>query len=767
MRKLTWAAIGFGCAAFLAEYILPVQGLPYIAAALVVFLGPCFLLKGKNRYKALICLGAAAAGLVLWRVHYDRHVAPGEALVDQAVTITARVTDYPEQMDGYQRVMVRILEGAPAEKAVLYLYEDNAAAVVPGDIVETQVFMRSVTKNGEARFHSYTAVGLNLRGYVYDELRVVGRSGAAWVYFPKTVCRWVKEVCDTLFAPDTAPFMKALLTGDTTDLKQNESLYSHMGIAGVLHIVAVSGMHLSILLSLMQLLLGHSRRTSLLCIPVMVLFVLMAGCRASVVRAAVMQSFFLLAPLFERESDGPTDLSAALLLLLVVNPMAIGGVGLQLSFLCVLGFVVLLPPLQAWEWEHLPMRNPVIRFLADGAAGTLCAVAFSTPAAAIYFGTIPLLSVFSNLLTLPVVEVCFSGGYLLCGLGAVWPAAAEIGAWVLDWGLRWCTFVYDKIAVVPFACLYTVSAGAVWWLAGTYALWLGWLFLRKKGKIPGVVMPVCLCIIGLCAVFLTGGARFRPGTGELTVLDVGQGLCVTLLDDSAAVVVDCGGSEDAGNIAANYLLSQGKSRVDLLVLTHLHDDHANGVRSLLSRIPVDTILMPESADDEGGLRETIEAAAAEYETDVLCLGESCSAQIGEMILDLYLPQAGTDINERGIVVRAELGSMSAYIMGDAGIDAELVLLSRDAVNDADVLVAGHHGSSGASGILFLQAVQAETAIVSVGRNSYGLPAEEALARLEEYCPLLLRTDVSGTITIEEKAEDVIYGEDGEESLQLR
>ena len=766
MRKLTWAAIGFGCAAFLAEYVLPVQGLPYIAAALVVFLGLSFLLKGKARHKALICLGAAIAGLFLWGLHYRRHVAPGEALADQTVTITARVTDYPETLDGYQRLTVRVLEGAPEERAVLYLY-DEASTAVPGDVVRGQVRLRSVVENNGERIHSYTSVGLNLRGYVQGELETIGRSANTWIYFPKTLCQWVKTLCDELFSPDTAPFVKALLTGDTSDLKQNEALYSHMRIAGVLHIVAVSGMHLVILVSLVQILFGHSRRTSLLCIPVMVLFVLMAGCRASVIRAAVMQSFFLFAPLLERESDGPTSLSAALLLLLVFNPSAIAGVGLQLSFLCVLGFVVLMPPMQRWMQEHLPMEKRIVRVPASSCAGTICAVAFSAPVAALYFGTIPLFSVFSNLLTLPVVEVCFGGGYLLCALGAVWPGAAALGAWVLEWGVRWCALIYESIAAIPFACLYTVSAGAVWWLVGAYALWGAWLVLRWRGKRVGVITPACLCVIGLCAVFLTGSARFRPGTGELTVLDVGQGLCVTVLDDSAAVVVDCGGSEDAGNVAANYLLAQGKNRVDLLVLTHLHDDHANGVVTLLSRLPVDTILIPESADDEGGLRAEIEAAAEKYDTNILCLTEPCSAQAGEIILELYLPQAGTDLNERGIVVRAEMGSMSAYIMGDAGMDAELVLLSQKAVSDADILVAGHHGSAGASGILFLQAVQAETAIVSVGRNGYGLPAEAALERLNEYCPVLLRTDEDGNITMEEKAEDISYGESREESLQLQ
>lgn len=764
MRKLTWAAIGFGGAAFLAEYILPLQGLPYIAAALAVLFGASLFFRGPARGRVAICLGAAFAGILAWGLHYRCHVAPGEAIAGQTVTVTARVAAYPETLEDYQRLEVRVLEGAPTERAILYLYEE-AAEVFPGDVVRGEVRLRAVTENGDERIHSYTSAGVNLRGYVQGTLSLVDHGGG-WRYFPKTLCQWVKDLCDKLFPADAAPFVKALLTGDTTDLKQDEGLYSHMRIAGVLHIVAVSGMHLVILVSLTQLLLGRSRRTSLLCIPVMVVFVLMAGCRASVIRAAVMQSFFLLAPLFERESDGPTSLSAALLVLLIANPSAIAGVGLQLSFLCVLGFVVLMPPMSRWMKAHLPMKNEVVRFVANSGAGTICAVAFSTPVAAFYFDTIPLLSVVSNLLTLPVVEICFGGGYILCALGAVWPAAAAAGGWVLAWCVRWCAAVYETIASIPFACLYTVSDGAVWWLIGVYVLWAVWIFLRGKKIRIGVGTPVCLCVIGLCAVFLSGSARLRPGTGELTVLDVGQGLCVTLLEDSASVVVDCGGSEDAGNIAANYLLAQGKNRVDLLVLTHLHDDHANGVVTLLSRLPVDMILMPESADDESGLCGEIEAAAEKYQVDVLCLERPCEAQIGGVDLKLYLPQAGTDLNERGIVVRAEMGAMSAYIMGDAGTDAELVLLSQNAVTDADILVVGHHGSAGASGRLFLQNVQAETAIISVGRNSYGLPAEAALERLSAYCPVLLRTDQLENITMEEKTEESNYGKSREESLQL-
>ena len=125
-----------------------------------------------------------------------------------------------------------------------------------------------------------------------------------------------------------------------------------------------------------------------------------------------------------------------------------------------------------------------------------------------------------------------------------------------------------------------------------------------------------------------------------------------------------------------------------------------------------------------------------------------------MELSLFLPEAGSDINERGIVVRADVLGQVAYIMGDAGTDAELAMISSGSVMDADILIAGHHGSRTASGALFLRAVQAETAVVSVGYNSYGQPAEETMERLKLYCPAVLRTDEEGNITIKMRADEV-------------
>ena len=751
LGKLVWAAAGYTAAALAAEYLLPTAGLPYFAAALAVCSAAALLLRGRARRAALTALLAGAAALLLWWGRYTLLIAPCEALRGQDITITAEVTDYPDAGDGYAGIPIRITDGAPRVRGYLYSYDETPPDVSPGDEITVQVRVLSAMEtNAGARRHTQTARGRSFLGRTMEEIAVTGRSDRAWQYFPQRLAQAVKDRCAALFPADVAALGKALMTGDKGDLYADEAVYAPMRAAGVLHIVAVSGMHIVILVSFLQLLLGRSRRSSLICIPVMVVFVLMTGGGASAVRAAIMQSVLLLAPLAEREYDGPSSLAAALLAILLANPMAVGGISLQLSFACVLGFTVLMPGLHAWCFTHLPMRRRLVSFAADSVICSICAMAFSLPLAALYFGVIPLFSWLANLLTLLPVELCFAGSYIVCAVGAVFPAAGAALAGVLAWLFRWCMLVYRVIAAIPFSCLDTTFGPGAWlWLAGVYILFAVWTVLRRRGVRLTLWLPAELCVIGACAVLLTGTMSL-PASGALMVLDVGQGACAALVNETAAVVIDCGGSlrTNAGSLASDLLLSRGRGRVDVLVLTHLHEDHTNGVSALMARLPVSLLILPADHDDEDGMLDRVLRAAEKNGTEVMALSEDTCLRVGGIDLTLLLPEGGTNENERGIVVQARIGALDALIMGDAGQSAERALMERGLAEDTDVLVVGHHGAAGAAGTLFLRAVTPETAVISVGAgNAYGHPAEETVERLEDAGAAVLRTDEDGTITI--------------------
>ncbi len=738
--------MGFAAAAFGAEYFLPIPGLPYFAAALAVMSFGALCLKKRRRAAVMTALLSAALGLLCWWGCYELHVAPCEALAGQDVTITARVTDYPQVTERYSRVTVRIMDGAPPERANLYLYDDEMPALRPGDIITAEIRVRPVMDRSASDIHTNTSAGIYLRGYFRGALDVVGRWAYAGLYFPKELGQYVKNTCESLFSGRLGVFMKALLTGDKQELYDDVELYGDMRASGVLHVVAVSGMHVFILLAFADLLFGRRHWVRLLCLPLIGVFVLMTGAGAAVVRAAIMQTLYICAPVLGRESDGLSAISAALLLELLVNPMAIGGIGLQLSYACVLGFALFLPRLYAATRRPAFTRNRIGRYLRGSVITSVSATSLSIPVSAYYFGSVPLLAILANALLLPVVEVCFAGGYVLCAVNALCPAAAGLGAWALGWLVRWCMLVVRLLGRLPFSCLYTAYPGTVLWLVFAYALLLWYVVCRRRRRYLHPGIPLGLGLIGLCLVFLCSfGGRMQH---TVAVLDVGQGQCVAVYDKNAAVVVDCGGSEltNAGDAAADYLQSAGVRQVDILVLTHLHEDHANGAETLMYRIPVKRLYLPADADDGDGMLTRLLTAASRYGTEVVMLSGDEIHSLGELTLTLELPQAGSGENERGIVVLAAYPDMNALIMGDAGEDAELALLERGFAPDVDILVVGHHGSKTASGALFLRAIRAGTAVISVGAgNSYGLPAPEVLERLEHYMDEIYRTDEDGTV----------------------
>ena len=747
MRKLVWAAIGFASAAFLAEYLLPTQGLPYIAAALAVC-SAAFLPWKRGRRQAMTLVLAAAAGLLYWWGWYELRAAPCEALAGQTVTVEARVTDWPLVREDYTRLSVTVTDGAPQEPAYIYVYHADIPELAPGDTIACGLRVRSAMHRGGERAHTATSAGRFMIGYSDGDITVTGRSSQVWVYFPQRIARYVGETCRTLFPDRTGVFMKALLTGDKEDLYADTALYGDMRAAGVLHAVAVSGMHVFVLVAFLQLVFGRGRRTTLLCLPVMVVFVLMSGAGPSVVRAALMQTVYMGAPLVKRESDSPSGLSAALLLLLLMNPMSVGGIGLQLSFSCMTGYAVLMPRLtEVLRRYRRIRRSRVLHFLLLNLASTVSATAFSIPVAAYYFGAVPLLSMAANLLALPVIEILFAGGYVICAVYALVPALAGWAAWLLAWGVRWCLLVFRCIASLAFACVYTADPAVVIWLVFSYVLLLVWLGLRRRIR---AAIPVSLILIALALVLLRQEGISFFGRSELAVLDVGQGECVVLLDGDAVVMADCGGSGDfggnAGDTAADWLHSRGKRHVDLLVLSHLDDDHMSGVETLLYRLPVGGIVLPAASDAEEAA--ALRALAARYGVPVTDLSEPTAAGVGDLALTMLPLHAGSDDNDRGIVVLARASGTSALIMGDAGTASETALLEDGLVPDVDILVAGHHGSAGSSSALFLRAARAETAVVSVGAgNAYGLPAEEAMERLAAYCGRVLRTDEEGTVVL--------------------
>jgi competence protein ComEC len=211
-------------------------------------------------------------------------------------------------------------------------------------------------------------------------------------------------------------------------------------------------------------------------------------------------------------------------------------------------------------------------------------------------------------------------------------------------------------------------------------------------------------------------------------------------------VVDCGSNsgENAGATAHEHLLSQGRTTLDLLIITHFHSDHANGVAYLITQMDVSALAIPDP--DGPYIAEDIIELARRRGTDIIYVTETLRVELGDMTLMLYPPLGSGDENEKGLAVLA-LGGVNALITGDMNSPGERALLRFAALPHIDLLVVGHHGSRFSTCEELLAAVMPNVAVIPVGRNSYGHPSEETITRLDDFSATVYRTDTAGHVTV--------------------
>lgn len=756
MRKLACAALSFAGAAALAHYLLPGGALLWLAGGLLLLCLPAaLLLRDTARLRALIICVSAALSLGWYAGYTALFVAPAAELAGQELSVTARVLDYPERDVGYASVELRIeQEGLPRVKAAVYDYDGLMPELRPGDVGQFSLeFIPALEKYGEET-DRYSSRGILLRAYLAETPETVRRDWRSWLSFPMELAQLVRGSAERVFPEDVQSFMLGLLIGDTSGLYDDYELDSALSISGIRHVVAVSGMHLSFLYGALVALLGK-RRASMYGVPVIVLFTFMTGCTASVVRACVMLTLVMLAPLLRREADGLTSLCAGLLILLVTNPLSIAAAGLQLSFTAMAGIILLTPRVYAWldrklrRGDEKRRLHPAVKFVLAGVSSSVGSMAFTTPIVALTFGYVSLISPLTNLLTLWAVSIAFTGGYAAVLAGLVFaPLGGSIG-WLTAWAARWVSFCARTLAALPYSAVYTADRLIAWWLAFVYFVFaLGWSMRGRRGFRP--LAPTLASAFTLAVVLFSAWSAEREESA-VTVLDVGQGQCVAAVCGQNAALVDCGGNgtwDNAGDTAAEYLLSRGRSSIDALVLTHLHADHANGVERLLSRIDVGALYLPEDTDDSDGLLAGILNAAQRHGTQVELVSDSdVELSLGGLELTLYAPVDAGDENERGTVVLAELDGLRALIMGDVNETVERRLVESGRLPEVELLVVGHHGSKYSTSYELLEAIDADWAAISVGWNSYGHPTYEALRRLGIFGIEVYRTDLNGNITV--------------------
>ena len=557
-------------------------------------------------------------------------------------------------------------------------------------------------------------------------------------------------------AGEDAGIYQAMLLGEKSNLDEEVKMRYQM--AGMIHILAISGLHISVLgmglFSLLKKLSLGNGWAGFLSLSVILQYGMLTGSSVSAMRAVCMFVLAIGARILGRSYDLLTALAVSAILLLIDTPAYLYSSSFLLSFGAVAGLGAVAPALyRLVDSEHAWVKT----FLAS------LAVQITTlPVVLRMYGEVSVLGIFLNLAVLPTVGVVLICGLFCAGVGSVSIFAARI---CLIPGKILLMF-YEKLCIlagsVPF-CTWIGGAPEMWKCVVYYGLLAGavWTAMRMRDKSEHCMwrfLPGGICAGIICLSVLLLGFREKDLV-SITCLDIGQGDGIVIqLPGGKTVMVD-GGSSNKKNIASYqilpYLKNQGISAVDAMLISHTDLDHISGIQELLTlkekhltALHIKNLLLPDWKAPEAVYRE-LEEQAERCGISVVRLHQGQELRFGDVCLEILSPESGasgTDPNEEGIVMELRYGKFRGLFTGDIGEETEKKLLPR--LDDVDFLKVGHHGSRYSTCQEFLDRIKPETAVISCSEsNTYGHPSPETTKRLEESGVQTEYTMKNGAVTV--------------------
>lgn len=521
----------------------------------------------------------------------------------------------------------------------------------------------------------------------------------------------------------------ALVDGD--DALVDDELAADFQTTGLTHLLAVSGTNLTLVVGFLLVLARccrvRGRWLYLVGAAGIVGFVLLARTEPSVLRAAVMGTVALFAMGTDGRRRGARALGVAVVVLLLVQPGLAVSAGFTLSVLATAGILLLAPTWRDALARWLP------RWLAEAIAIPLAAQLACTPVVAAISGQVSIVAVVANLLVAPVVGPATVLGLGAGLLGLVWDPAGRLLGTGAGWCVAWIVLVARRGADLPTA--------AVGWGTGVGALVVLTVLVAAIALVgPRLVRRpstgIACCTLLVVAVLVRPPSPGWPPDGwVLVACDVGQGDALVLnAGFGSAVVVDAGPEPAAVDRCLDEL---GIASVPLVVLTHPHADHVDGLPGV-------------------GSGRTVGAV----ETAPVAYGQV--RRVGAVTLQAVWPEPGyvaDDPNDDSVVLVAEVSGVRLLLTGDVEPPAQAALARLLPGLRVDVLKVPHHGSR-FQDMAWLLSLGARVAVTSVGEgNDYGHPAPEVLEPLAAAGTAVHRTDQDGDIAV--------VVEDGELSVATR
>ena len=639
----------------------------------------------------------------------------------------------------------------------------------------------------------YKSQNITLRMFAED-IKIRKESGWNFREMLYQIQKRISQVYETELNDRDAGILGTLVLGNQAMMEDEiEELYQGAGIS---HILAISGLHISILGYGLFRFLRKCRCSYWSAAGVsggaVFAFALMSGMAVSARRALIMYLLMMGAQVMGKTYDAVNALALAALIILTVNPQALFQSGFQFSFLSLAALCISSAVLSGRKEEaarRLQEENrkfPTVSGKADGLRGRIrkrwgaflesvmsgaILQLFLVPLTAWHYYEVPLYALFLNLLVIPLCGWLLGFGLLGGVTGIFFP---ELSKWLLI-VCHMILAVYEKaigaVNALPFSQVVTGRPES--WILLIYYVFLTGiclsvicgkpsLFFSRKLYHKAAMLVHGYAGLLLPALFL-GALLFLPERQVCRVdfLDVSQGDGIYLTDGHGTHLMIDGGSTDEKQVGKYrirpFLKYNRVKKIDVWIITHGDEDHYSGALELMqSGYPVDYLVLAGAMPDDDS-RQTLEAAARQNHTEVVRVSAGDSLDLEGCIMRCLYPdeeETGNDVNALSQVWSLEKDGLSVLFTGDIDAETEEKLMKRKLLEQYTILKAAHHGSGNSSCAEFLETVSPAYTIISCGEgNFYGHPHRETVDRLKKTGSMILQTMDAGQITVFESGKE--------------
>ncbi len=735
-------------------------------------------------YMGIVCL-IVNMGFAKYRNYNDKlHSLENGLRAHERVRVCGKITKSEEKSTGiYYYLENAYVSGKNNQisnvNIILYVKDEKIEGIT-GEMIDTY-----------AKYDSYKSArnkgGFNERKYYYelgiagrfikendDETFIISKRDIVSTGLYRLKCHCI-NILDKITSAKYSGIYKGILLGDKSDIESDtRSLYK---MAGISHLLAISGLHISLigyfvyrtLRKIMSLYpSGIFTFTIILCYENMI------GENISAKRAIIMFGVSLLAKLIGRTYDILSALTLAFIVIIYTNPLAIFNSGMLLSFGAILGIILLHTPLM----RFIKINNKLISsFLASEMINTII-----RPISAYFYYEISMYSSVINIIIIPFMGIIVVCGILGIIIGSV---SVHLGSYVIWIGcrvLQFYDFVCRLFLKMPYATRIVGIPGnlrlVIYFGLLIIAVIILHIYLNRNDEIYnndnecnivncGEIdtfkvrnikrISVCMVLILLNVILLSNNVK---GV-RINMLDVGQGDSICINNAGNTLLVDAGSSSEKDITKYTilpFLKASGIECVDYLIMTHSDMDHINGMNDLMEykyngRNYVKNIIVPKINETvvDKNYRNIISKAEKE-KINVIYLGKGDIIQMKGLQIRCLWPEDDRKLDKNDLSLTFYLSvSESDFRMlftGDLGIEGEKMLIKSGISDKVNVLKTGHHGSNNSSSAGFLKVLLPEVSIISCGvNNRYGHPGQDALKRLKNIPSDIYVTKDTGEIDI--------------------